>query len=112
MGAEYIDIDTIASYMKFALLEPVPIEFAAIEQAAEDAAYTLSIFELQLRGHTFAMDCDTCGKEVLALRVLATGQVLELTGEVPADTDLLITASVTGWSGEHPLLEVIKSEDL
>ena len=112
LDAQYIDIDTDGGYVKFAIMDPVPIEFGKVEQAAEDAAYTLSVFELQLRGHTQPLDCGTCEAGGLAFEVLGTGQLFELVGEVPTDRNLLIKANVTGWAGKHPLLEVLEFSEL
>lgn len=111
LDAEYIDIDTEEGYVKFGFTEPKTLDFTAVNKAADDAAYTLKILELRVRGRTLTTACTSCAGDTLALRIPQTGQVLELIGDVPLDRDVLLHASVTGWLGDHPQLEVLGFEE-
>ncbi len=84
---------------------PAQIEFAKIQEAVDGAGYTLTTLTLELEGEVISGSCATCG-EVAMLQVRGTGQLLELRGDIPMGRSLRVEASVSGWTGSHPVLTV------
>lgn len=105
-GADAIDIDTDEGYCHFAYLKPTHFSFAKMESASLDAGYTLVNLLIDVKGEVVRGDCDTCGESVHWLEMAGTKQRLHLRGDF-AEGPLEVHASVHGWSGEHPTLEVL-----
>jgi hypothetical protein len=105
-----VDLDTEAGYARYTLARPAQIDFAAIEDAAEGAGYTLKEMALELVGVTAQSDCKECGRPVPVLKIPETGQTLELEGDVPLGERLRIEASVQGWAEGHARLLVLHFE--
>ncbi len=87
-------------------MTPAEIDFSEIEQAVHGAGYTLKTLTLELKGHVETASCETCVGDVAMLRVVETGQLLELKGDVPAGLHVRVKASVSGWAGSHAVLAV------
>jgi hypothetical protein len=85
---------------------PAEIDFSEIDQAVQGAGYTLKTVTVELEGQVETASCETCVGEVAMLRVAETGQLLELTGDVPTGQDVRVKASVSGWAGTHAVLAV------
>lgn len=86
--------------------DPQPIDFAAIERAAFDAAYVITEIRLDLAGDVISHACAQCaGAERQFLR-LETGQEFELRGAGSASGPQSIRAVVVGWDSDHPRLSV------
>jgi len=99
-GADVVDIDTINGTCQLWVIEPKMLDFDALEQAAEDAGYTLVGITLEIEG-------DVVGEEgSLELVVLKTGQRFALDGAVQPSTGLHVHATVADWKGGHPRLTV------
>ena len=90
-GADLVDIDTIQGTCRLWYLEPRVIDFAAIEQAADDASYELVGIELALEGELVREG----GK--LELVVPQTGQRLPVEGETDLTGRLHLHTTITGW---------------
>ena len=103
-----MELDTQAGYVRYTLAEPERIDFAAIEEAAHDAGYTLTELKLELEGEVFGARCEVCADEVTMLRVSETGQQLELNGDVPHGKTIRLEASVSGWASSHARLTVLE----
>ena len=105
-GADTVYLDTVDSYAHFALQEPQPIDFGAIEQAAYDAAYDITEIRLDLKGKVITHACDSCnGAERQFLKV-ATGQEFELRGAGDLFGQQAVRGVVVDWNGSHPRLSL------
>ncbi len=105
-GADVIRLDTQEAFAHYALREPQQIDFADIEQAAEDAIYTITSLTLTLNGTVVEAACEDCGEDRPHFEITATGQLLELAGDVELGRSGLLRAEVTSWDTDHPLLQV------
>jgi len=87
VGADSIDIDTRLGYVRFTLAEPERIDFASIEKAADDAAYTLTGLTLETVSRQMRA-LEKAGLIAMPLptrvRVLDAVALHELTGDAPA----------------------------
>gem|GEM_PF-1493240 len=110
VGADTIELDTEKSFARYTLARPRRIDFAKMEEAAEDASYTLKSIVLEIEGVTSETQCQKCGRSVPTLRIPATGQTFELEGDVPIGVTTKIRASVQGWDGGHARLVVLEFE--
>ncbi len=81
-----------------------------MEEAAEDASYTLKSIVLEIEGVTSETQCKRCGRSVPTLRIPETGQTFELEGDVPIGVKTKVRASVQGWDGGHARLVVLDFE--
>ncbi len=81
-----------------------------MEEAAEDASYTLKSIVLEIEGVTSETPCKQCGRSVPTLKIPETGQTFELEGDVPIGVKTKVRASVQGWDGEHARLVLLDSE--
>jgi len=100
-----VDIDTRAEYARYWIQEPARIDFQTIEEAVDDAGYTLKVIELDIAGRVETGPCTTCGESVPFLHVPETGQAIELSGDAPTETGR-VSGHVTGWAEGHPRLEL------
>ena len=103
-----MDLDTRTGDASFVLAEPRTIDFVAIEKATYGAGYTLKGVTIELEGRIVKADCEECGEEVPTLRIPATGQELELTGDAPPEGSVWLKATVSDWAGSHAQLNVLE----
>ena len=89
-------------YAHYALTDPQPIDFDAIEQAAEDAAYDITEIILDLEGEVIQVPCADCNGEERTFLELETGQRFEFRGE-PRTTrrQVSIQAQAFDWREGH-----------
>ena len=108
-----MDLDTQAGYARYTLAQPERIDFAAIEEAAHDAGYTLTGLTLELEGEVFRARCEDCADEVSMLRVSETAQQLELNGDVPPlGATIRLKATASGWASSHARLTVLEWDEV
>ena len=99
---------------------PKKIDLVAIQKAANCAGYTIETLEVEVVGQAAKANCKDCKKETDHLRVEKTGQLLELSGKLPAGRRLRVQLAGSGWGKEsfgfftpktHAPLGVKKFED-
>ena len=108
LGAEQIDLDTDTGWAQFTLPEPVLIDYDALEEAADDASYTIVQLLLDISGRAQVARCEPCERDVTRLRIPETGQTFELVGAVPANASLRVKLSTEDWTGDHVRFEVLE----
>ena len=93
-------------YAHYALTDAQPIDFDAIEQAAEDAAYDITEVTLDLGGEVIQAPCADCDGEQRTFLELETGQRFELRGEPrSAGQQISLHAEVFDWREGHVYLQ-------
>jgi len=107
VGADVVGIDTRASDCGFAFIEPTTIDFGLIASAVESADYTLVEIEIEIEGEVLSADCTSCGEAVSWIELPSSAQRLELE-ERGEPGSAWLRATVNGWAGEHPLLQVLE----
>lgn len=105
-GADTVYLDTVDSYAHYALREPQPIDFYAIQRAAIDAAYEITEIRLDLSGEIVEHACADCNGANRQFIRLSTGQELELRGAGSLGGRQSIRAVAVDWEGAHPRLSV------
>ena len=110
-GADRIALDTRDAWAHYAMDTPREISFADIEQAAIDAAYEIVVLEIETDGQVVEAPCDSCGEDRPFLELEATGQRLELSGDVPAGWGGRVVVHAEDWTGDHPLLRPVVPQD-
>jgi hypothetical protein len=78
-----------------------PIDFVAIEQAAEDAAYDITEIILDLEGEVLQAPCADCNGEERTFLELESGQRFELRGEPRSPGVISLHAQVFDWREGH-----------
>lgn len=105
-GADTVYLDTVDSYAHYALQDPQPIDFGAIQRAAKDAAYDITEIRLDLKGEIVEHACASCNGAMRQFLKLSTGQELELRGAGSATGQQSIRGVVADWESAHPRLSV------
>ena len=83
-----------------------PIDFVAIEQAAEDAAYDITEIILDLEGEVLKAPCADCNGEERTFLELESGQRFELRGEARSPKPhISIHAQVFDWREGHMYIQ-------
>ena len=106
VGADTMDLDNIGGVVHYSLYTPRTLDLEDIQEAVYGAGYTLTGIEFLVDGRTVSRPCDTCDREVVFLELDETGQLIELTGKIPAGLHARVEGALSSWDGEHPRLEV------
>ena len=99
-------LDTVDSYAHYALREPQPISFDAMERAAFDAAYEITEIRLDLSGDLSQKSCADCQGKQRTFLTLETGQSLEVRGTDVSNGRATVVLHARDWKTPHPYLEM------